>query len=169
MRLLLGIAAGLAAVTGISLSFLVPLFLALGPEHALVAGTLQFNTAWIGVALIVSLTAASIGGWVAHRVSDSIGAVFGLIALVLGFGLLDAGYHQWLAPAALALPGQLPWYQLVLGLREPLWYDITLPLLMAAFIWVAGSSRQFEYHPDAGRGWLLGGAGSGRKKGGQPR
>lgn len=30
--------------------------------------------------------------------------------------------------------------------REPLWYDLTLPFLMAVFIWVAGASRAIE-HP----------------------
>lgn len=158
MRLLLGIAAGVAALSGIELLCLVPLFLMLGPEHALVGRSLQFSTIWIGIALVVGLTAASIGGWVAHRVSDSIGAVFGVIAVVVVFGLLDAGYHHLIATDVI-VRGQLPWHELLLGLREPLWYDIALPLLMAAFIWVAGSSREFEQRPLSGRGWLLGGSG----------
>lgn len=169
MRLLVGIAAGVAAVIGFNLFFLVPLFLALGPEHALVAGTLQFNTIWIGIELVVCLTAAAIGGWVAHRVSDSIGAVFGVIAVVLGFGLLDAGYHQLLVHASPVTAGRLPWYQMLLGLREPLWYDIALPLLMAIFIWVTGSSREFEQHPDSGRGWILGGTGTVANRGSSRR
>jgi hypothetical protein len=32
----------------------------------------------------------------------------------------------------------------LLGLREPLWYDLSGPVLMAIFVWIAGSSRQIE-------------------------
>ncbi len=152
MRLLLGVAAGVAVISGIALLCLVPLFLLLGPEHALVSDSLEFNTLWIGIALVVCLTAASIGGWIAHRVAGSIGAVLGLIAIVVAFGLADAGYHQLLAPVTAVARGQLGWFELLVGLREPLWYDLTLPVLMGIFIWIAGSSRDIEQRPVSRRG-----------------
>jgi hypothetical protein len=151
MRLLSGLAAGLAVLLGIEIIGLVPLFLMLGPEYALVAGSLEFSVVWIGIALVVCLIAAGIGGWAAHRVSDSMGAVLGLIAVVVAFGLADAAYHQLWSPAATIAREQLAWPALLIGLREPLWYDLSLPLLMGIFIWVAGSGREFEQHP-AGRG-----------------
>jgi hypothetical protein len=152
MRLLRGMAAGVAVISGIALLFLGPLFLMLGPEHALVGNSLEFNTLWIGISMVVCLTAASIGGWIAHRVAGSIGAVLGLIAVVVAFGLADAGYHQLLAPATAVARGQLGWFELLVGLREPLWYDLTLPVLMGIFIWIAGSSRDIEQRPISRRG-----------------
>jgi hypothetical protein len=156
MRLLSGLAAGLAVLLGIETVGLVPLFLTLGPEYALAAGSLEFSTVWIGISLVVCLIAASVGGWTAHRVSDSMGAVLGLIAVVVAFGLADAAYHQLFSPAVTIAREQLGWPALLIGLREPLWYDLALPLLMGIFIWVAGSSREFEQHP-AGRGKSGGG------------
>ncbi|WP_018233857.1 hypothetical protein [Thioalkalivibrio thiocyanodenitrificans] len=152
MRLLLGMTAGVAVISGIALLCLVPLFLLLGPEHALAGNSLEFNTLWIGIAMVVCLTAASIGGWIAHRVAGSIGAVLGLIAIVVAFGLADAGYHQLLAPTTAVARGQLGWFELLVGLREPLWYDLTLPVLMGIFIWIAGSSRDIEQRPIPRRG-----------------
>jgi len=144
MKTLWGATAGAAVMLGIVLACLVPLFFMLGPEGALVASTQEFNTLWIAISMVVCMTAASIGGWVAHRVAGSIGAVISLIAVVVVFGLLDAGYHQLVVPVSTLIPGQTGWLELLIGLREPLWYDLSLPVLMGIFVWVAGSGRDTE-------------------------
>lgn len=150
MRVLMGVSAGLAVVMGISLATLIPLFLVMGPEHALVGGGLEFGTAWIGISLSVYLVAAGIGGWVAHRVSGSRAAVLGLVAMILLFGFLDAGYHQWWVTDGPVLRAQLSGLELLLGLREPLWFDLMGPLLMGTFAWVAGMGRDFEFRQGTG-------------------
>jgi hypothetical protein len=147
MRFLMGVSAGVAVISGFALLFLAPLFLWLGPDRLLVGNSFEFNSLWIWFSMVVYLAAGSIGGWIAHRVAGSIGAVIGLIAVVVAFGLIDAGYHQLLAPAEAIARAQAGWFQLLINLREPLWYDLTLPLLMGIFIWVAGSSRDIEYRP----------------------
>jgi hypothetical protein len=123
---------------------LIPLFLLIGPERALVGNTLEFNTFWVGLAMVVSLSAASVAGWISHRVAGSMLAVYAIMALVMVFGLTDAAVHHWLQPGLSLSRDALPWQLALLHLREPLWYDLTSPFLIAGFIWVAGSSRQQE-------------------------
>jgi len=146
MKLVLGVLAGLAVISGMVLLGLLPLFAFLGPDRALVAGTLEFNSMWVGIAMVVSLAAASVSGWIAHRVGQGMAAVVVLIALVVIFGLMDAAVHQvWMVPAVVTSYAALSWIEVLTGLREPLWYDLALPLLMALFIWISGSSRQLEH------------------------
>lgn len=125
---------------------LVPMYLLLGPERVLVGATLEFNTAWIGMSMVVSLIAATLAGWMAHRASGKLAAVVVLAMLVMTFGLLDAAFHHWLMPELSLSRDGVSGLALLVALREPLWYDLSAPLLMAIFIWVAGSSRHIE-HP----------------------
>ena len=124
MKTLWGATVGVAVMLGIVLACLVPLFFMLGPQRVLVGTTLESNMLWISISMVVCMVAASIGGWVAHRVAGSIGAVISLIAVVVVSGLLDAGYHQLVAPVSTLIPGQTGWLELLIGLREPLWYDL---------------------------------------------
>lgn len=139
-----GVTAGLVALVVVALALMVPLFLLLGPQHALVGNSLEFTTLWVGMAMVVSLVAASIAGWVAHRVSGSMTAVWVLVAVILAFGLADAGFHHWVDQGGAVMRDALPWYHWLLGLYEPLWYDLSGPVLIAVFAWVAGSSRAME-------------------------
>ncbi|OOG21972.1 hypothetical protein B1C78_15760 [Thioalkalivibrio denitrificans] len=151
MGVLKGVAAGAAVISAIVTLCLVPLFLLLGPERVLVDNSMEAGAIWIWMAMVVCLTAASLGGWITHRVSGSIGAVVGLLAVVVLAGLLDAGYHQWLSPADAIVRAQASWIGLLVGMREPLWYDLALPVLMGIFVWVAGSGRAMEHRPSPGR------------------
>jgi len=144
MNTMRGTAAGVLVLTGISILLLVPLFLVLGPERALVGSTLEFNTLWTGGALVVSLFAATFAGWVAHRASGGLAAVVALAVVVALFGLADASIHHWLMPHLSLSREGVSASAMLLGLREPLWYDLAGPALMAIFIWVAGSSRHTE-------------------------
>jgi len=144
LNTLRGTAAGALLLTGISALFLVPLFMLLGAERVLVGSSLEFNTLWIGIAMVVSLTAATLGGWFAHRVSGGLAAVVVLAVAVMAFGLADATVHHWLIPQISLSREGLSGLNLLPGLREPLWYDLAGPALMAAFIWIAGSSRHIE-------------------------
>ncbi len=139
-----GMAVGALVLIGISTLVLLPLFLIMGPEKLLVGSTLEFNTLWTGVALVVSLFAATMAGWVAHRVSGTMAAVAALAVVVLLFGLADASIHHWLMPHLSLSREAVSGAAMLLGLREPLWYDLTGPVLMAIFVWVAGSSRHIE-------------------------
>lgn len=139
-----GVAAGSLVLIGIAGIFLGPLFLALGSEKLLLAGTLEFNTIWTGMTLVVSLLAASAAGWTAHRVSGGLASVVALAGLVTVFGLADAGLHHWLMPELSLSREGLSGVDILVGLREPLWYDLSGPIMMAMFIWVAGASRHTE-------------------------
>ncbi len=139
-----GTAAGALMLVGISTLLLLPLFLLLGPDRALVGSTLEFNTLWTGGAMVVSLFAATIAGWVAHRASGGLAAVIALAVVVVLFGLADASIHHWLMPAMSLSREGVSGSAMLIGLREPLWYDLSGPALMAIFIWVAGSSRHTE-------------------------
>ncbi|NEZ04724.1 hypothetical protein G4Y73_11225 [Wenzhouxiangella sp. XN201] len=147
MRTVRGVVAALALMAGVVLLFLVPLSIIMGPQRAL-DESLAFNNLWIGISMVVSLIAACIGGWVVHRLSGSLGAVIGLVVVVAVLGLIDAAWHQWFLPVRFLVEAPQAWYQMLLLSREPLWYDLTLPFLMAVFIWVAGASRAIE-HPNS--------------------
>lgn len=139
-----GSLAGALVLVGIIACFLVPLFMVMGPERALVGPSLEFNTIWTGLAMVVCLVAATIAGWIAHRVSGGLAAVALLALLVILFGLSDAGLHHWLMPELSLSREGLTGIGVLVGLREPLWYDLTGPFVMAIFIWVAGTSRHIE-------------------------
>jgi len=143
-----GMTVGALVLAGISALVLLPLFLIMGPEKVLVGSTLEFNTLWTGVALVVSLFAATMAGWVAHRVSGTMAAVAVLAVVVLLFGLVDASVHHWLMPHLSLNSAAVSGVVMLIGLREPLWYDLTGPVLMAIFVWVAGSSRHIEVAAD---------------------
>jgi hypothetical protein len=139
-----GTSAGALALVAVAALLLGPLFLLMGPERVLVGSTLEFNTLWTGIAMVVSLGAAGVAGWIAHRVSGGMSAVMGVAALVLLFGLADASLHHWLMPHLSMSRDGVSGLAMLLGLREPLWYDLSGPVLMAIFVWIAGSSRQIE-------------------------
>jgi hypothetical protein len=139
-----GAVAGALVLGGVAILVLTPLFLLLGPERVLVGNSLEFNTLWTGFALVVSLFAASFAGWLAHRVSGKLAAVVLLAVIVLVVGLADAAFHHWLMPHLSQTREGVSGFAMLLGLREPLWYDLSGPALMAIFIWVAGSSRHIE-------------------------
>lgn len=147
MRSFRGIAASLLLMAGVALLFLVPLALVMGPQRALDDSGLAFNNLWVCISMVISLFAASVGGWWVHRLSGSLGAVIGLVVIVAILGLMDAVWHQWFLPVRFVLSAPYAWYEMLVISREPLWYDLTLPFLMAVFIWVAGSSRAIE-HPE---------------------
>lgn len=144
MRSVRGVLAALALMAGVVLVFLVPLSIIMGPQRAL-DESLAFNNLWVGISMVVSLIAACIGGWMVHRLSGSPGAVIGLIVVVVVLGLLDAVWHQWFLPVRFLVEAPQAWYHMLLFSREPLWYDLALPFVMAVFIWVAGVSRAIEY------------------------
>lgn len=143
-----GTFSGALALVGTGALLLIPLFLLIGPERVLVGPALEFNTLWVGVAMVVSLIAATVGGWIAHRVSGALPAVYALAALVLAYGLADAAVHHWLVPEISQFREGLSWLALLAGLREPLWYDLSGPVLMAIFVWIAGTSRHTETTQD---------------------
>ena len=139
---------GALALVGTGSLLLIPLFLLWGPDRILVGPVLESNTLWVGVAMVFSLIAATVGGWIAHRASGALPAVYALAALVLVFGLADAAIHHWLVPEISRFREDLSWGALLVGLREPLWYDLSGPVLMAVFVWVAGICRHTEMTPD---------------------
>lgn len=144
MRTLVGVAAAVAAMTAWCLVFLVPLYLILGPEAALSGDGTRFSTIWVGLALVVCLGAATLGGWLVHRLSGRIGAVAMLTTLVAVAGVADATFNQYQlthTAITIAMPEA---FRLMLLVPEPSWYDWMLPPLMAAFVWVMGSSRALE-------------------------
>jgi hypothetical protein len=139
-----GTTLGVLVVVGTMALVLVPFFMMMGPERLLVAGSLEFNPLWVGFAMVASLIGASLAGWVAHRAAGSLSAVILLAVVIMAFGLGDALLHHWLMPQLSLAREGLTLGQMLLGLREPLWYDLSGPVLMALFIWVAGSSRHIE-------------------------
>jgi hypothetical protein len=143
-HVLRGAAVGALTLMLTAALLLVSFLLLVGPSRVFVGAGLEFNTTWIGVAMVASLFAASLAGWVAHRSSGALAAVYLLAALVLCFGLADAALHHWLMPQLGLIREGLAWPAMLVGLREPLWYDLAGPVLMAIFIWVAGSSRHIE-------------------------
>lgn len=143
-----GTATGALVLIGIFGLAMVPLFLLMGPERVLVGTTLEFNNLWTSMAVVVSLFAATLAGWMAHRVSGSLGAVVALAVAVLLFGLTDAAIHHWLMPGLSLSREGVSTSAMLLGLREPLWYDFSGPVMMALFVWVAGSSRHIEVVAD---------------------
>ncbi len=147
MRSIRGVVAALLIIAAVALLFMVPLAVIMGPQRALDDSGLVFTTAWIGISMVTSLAAACFGGWFVHRLAGSLGAVIALAAIVAVLGLLDAVWHQWFLPASVLLNAPQTWYTILVFSREPMWYDLTLPVLMAIFIWVAGSSRAVE-HPE---------------------
>lgn len=139
-----GTALGGLVLVGIMALVLVPFFLMMGPERLLVTGSLEFNPLWVGFAMVASLIGASLAGWIAHRAAGGLSAVVLLAVVVVAFGLGDAAMHHWLMPQlSLAREGQTLG-QMLVGLREPLWYDLSGPALMGLFVWVSGSSRHIE-------------------------
>ncbi len=143
-KILYGTVAGAVVLVSLAALFLLPLFLAIGPERVFKGATLEFNTFWTGMAMVASLMAATAAGWTAHRVSGRLAAVITLAAAVFLFGMADAALHHWWMPQ-LSLGGDgAGLLDLLIGLREPLWYDLSGPVLMAIFIWIAGSSRHIE-------------------------
>lgn len=147
MRTVVGVAAAVAAMTAWCLVFLVPLYLILGPDAALSGDGTRFSTIWVGLAMVVCLGAATIGGWLVHRLTGRIGAVATLTALVAVAGVADAGFNQYQlthTAFSIAMPQA---FRLMLLMPEPSWYDWMLPPLMAAFVWVMGSGRVLESMP----------------------
>lgn len=139
-----GTAAGVLVLVGVVALVLVPFFLMMGPDRLLVPGSLEFNPLWVGFAMVASLLGASLAGWFAHRVAGGLSGVVMLAAVVVAFGLGDALVHHWWMPQLSLAREGLSFGQVLIGLREPLWYDLSGPALMAVFIWVAGSSRHIE-------------------------
>lgn len=148
MRSLPGVAAALAAMTVWCLIFLVPLYLILGPEAALSGDRTHFSTLWTGLAMVVCFGAAVLGGWLAHRLTNRIGAVVALTVAIAFIGLVDAGFNQFLLTHMAVLSTMPETFRLLLLMPEPAWYDWMLPPAMAAFVWIMGSGRALEMAPE---------------------
>lgn len=148
MKIVFAVAASLVVMVAWCLLFLVPLYLVLGADSALGARGTEFSPFWLIFAMVVCLTAAVIGGWLAHAWSGGLTGVVALVAVLLVAGYADAGFHTWLRvhPEALAQASTL----LRVGLLtpEPSWYDWMFPVAMATFAWVAGKSRAIETGPE---------------------
>ena len=151
MRTVWAVTTAVVVMVAWCLLFLVPLYLVIGPERALSADGSEFSTFWVGLAMVVCLAAAVIGGWLSHSRSGRLSAVAVLATLLLVVGFADAGAHEWLRlhPGLVAgVPGFL---RLAVLMPEPSWYDWMLPTAMACFAWVAGHGRAVETAPVSGR------------------
>lgn len=149
MRIVWAVTAALAVMLAWCLLFMVPLYLVLGADSALADTGAEFSTFWVGLAMVVCLAAAVLGGWLVHARSGRLSAFVVLVAVLVVAGYADAGFYTWLRthPEALAQVGAL--VRLSLLMPEPAWYDWMLPAAMATFAWVAGKSRAIETGPVA--------------------
>jgi hypothetical protein len=72
-------------------------YFALGADRAFKPGTYDVSVLWIGLATLLGLLAAAVGGAVCGKLAKGGRAHYGLAALVLVLGLLQAG-AQFAAP-----------------------------------------------------------------------
>lgn len=147
MKSVFAVAASLAVMVAWCLLLLVPLYLVLGADSALVPAGTEFSPFWLIFAMVVCLAAAVLGGWLVHAWSGRLSAVVALVVVLALAGYADAGFHSWLRghPEAFAQAGVL--LRIGLLMPEPPWYDWMFPAAMAAFAWVAGKSRAIETGP----------------------
>ncbi|MBY6205666.1 hypothetical protein [Halomonas denitrificans] len=139
------VTAALAVMVAWCLLFLVPLYLVLGSDTALAVDGSEFSTFWVGLAMVVCLAAAVLGGWLVHAWSGRLSGVLALVGVLLAAGVIDAGIHSWVRDHWLALEAVPAFVRIGLLMPEPAWYDWMLPAAMAVFAWVAGAGRATEH------------------------
>jgi hypothetical protein len=119
----------------------------MGADAALADSGAEFSTFWVGIAMVVCLAAAVLGGWLVHAWSGRLAGVFALVFILLIAGYGEAGFHTWLRVHPEFLAHAFSGLRIGLLMPEPAWYDWMLPAAMAVFAWVAGKSRAIETAP----------------------
>jgi hypothetical protein len=108
-------------------------YLAMGADGAFRPGTYDVSGLWVAAALVLSLAAAVLGGWVCVLVARSRGAAVALAVVVLVLGLLMVlpvlmGTRPEPGPRA----GEVGNLQAMSSAQQPLWLTLLNPVLGAA-------------------------------------
>lgn len=135
--MLRGIAAVIAGYIALFLFTMISFslfYMAAGATFAYEPGTTVASTGWIAGALVLSLIAAIIGGWVAARIARSSRAALALAGLILVLGLVSAFMTQGVTRA---LPEgrtieSLSVLEAAQYTSQPGWYNFLIPFIGAA-------------------------------------
>ena len=143
-RSILSVIAGYASMAivvmaGFSIAFV-------RPDLAFRPGTVNVTPGWLIYALVLSLLAAVLGGWVCRRIARTYRPVLalGVLAIAIGTG---SAIHNLSRPvpaqSAEELAALPPSERFQLG-RQPDWYAFILPVLGAAGILTGGRLSRRE-------------------------
>jgi hypothetical protein len=118
-------------------------FPVLGIDRLFAPGTYEASTSWIVLSLVLGLTGAVLGGWVAGYVSPKAHAVPTLAALVLVFGLFSAQAAQnEEVPRGGPRGPNASMSDVMAHARQPTWITFLNPLLGAAGVLIGGRRRR---------------------------
>ena len=115
----------------------------LGIDRLFAPGTYEASTSWIVLSLVLGLTGAVLGGWVAGYVSPKSHAVMALAGLVLVFGLFSAQAAQnEEIPRGGPRGPNATMSDVMANARQPTWITFLNPLLGAVGVLIGGRRKR---------------------------
>lgn len=115
----------------------------LGIDRFFAPGTYEASTSWIVLSLVLGLTGAVLGGWVAGYISPKAHAVPTLAALVLVFGLFSAQAAQNEdIPRGGPRGPNATMSDVMANARQPTWITFLNPLLGAVGVLIGGRRKR---------------------------
>jgi hypothetical protein len=138
-RLIGAVVAGYLAVAVAVFAGLSVAYLGLGADRAFRPGAYDVSMLWIVISVVVSFSAAMLGGWVALRIARTTRGPRVLAAVVVVLGLALALPVLFAAPEAAALrSGALGNLEAMRQARTPLWMMLLNPMIGALGVLVGG-------------------------------
>ncbi|HZI17080.1 MAG TPA: hypothetical protein VEY09_00655 [Pyrinomonadaceae bacterium] len=149
-RSVLGVIAGyLAMVLLVFLTF-SGAYLLMGAEGAFRPASYEVSGLWLATSFVLSLLAATAGGYVCAAVSRRDVAPVVMAGVVLVFGLMAAGQSMRAGGESPARTGDVPNLAAAQQARTPPWVALLNPLVGAAGVLAGARLRDDGHDPAAG-------------------
>jgi len=145
LRAILAVIVGYLAMAVTVFATFTGAYLILGSAGSFKPGSYEVSGTWLVLSLVLSLAAALVGGLVCRAIARSPRPVVALAGVVLVLGALSA------VPILLRAgeppeprTGDVSNIEAMNRARQPVWVALTLPLVGAAGVLVAGRGRSAE-------------------------
>jgi hypothetical protein len=119
-------------------------FLIAGAEVAFKPGIYEASTTWIGIAFVINIAVAIIGGFVCALIAKKGRAPLALaiLAVILGLGVAIADMNKGKINAGKARTPNTPNLEAVQNAYWPVWVPFTFPLTSAIGILIGGKLKR---------------------------
>lgn len=108
--------------------------LLLGTDRAFRPGTHDPSTLWLVTSFVLSFISAVVGGWICATIAKKSKAPLVFAALILGLGLLLAGYVMMMPDGERSSEGSAITGTSMQSGRQPIWVTVLNPVIAASGI-----------------------------------
>jgi hypothetical protein len=140
IRFIVAVVVGYACMFVLVAAAFAPAMVA--PDLAFRAGTAEVTSGWLVYALVASLVAAAVGGFVAAHIARSRRAAVVLAVLVFVLGLASAVANEMRERPPADVPAEMTPADRASRAVQPTWYAFAMPLLGAAGAVAGGRARR---------------------------